>query len=197
MRLVPSLPIHWARRAAVAGLVGLVILGLAGCEEPEIKKYNAPRDKPTPDFTRLSSYQLPAGWTRMSKPVELSVASFTVGEGDKAVIITVSRFPGEGGGATANVNRWRDKVGLEPLKPEQIKDMPTLTVDGEKAIYVDVASPKDKKDPKRILGAIADRGIMTWFFKMQGPPEQVEQQKTAFETFIQSVKFGGTGGNDE
>ena len=61
-----------------------------GCDQPEIKKYSAPREKASPDFTRLASYELPKGWVRQAQPKELSVATFQIGEGDKAIVVTLS-----------------------------------------------------------------------------------------------------------
>jgi hypothetical protein len=184
------------RRAFGISLAAFVLTGLVGCDRPEVKQYSAPRDRTAPDNTRLESYRLPDGWTRLTKSVELSVASFQVGNGDKPIIVTVSRFPGKAGGLDANITRWRGKVGLEPLDENQAaKDILWLKVDGEKTPYVDLANPK-KADADRILGVVAERGPVTWFFKMQGAPDKVGQQKAAFEAFVESIKFGGTGAND-
>jgi len=170
--------------------------GLLGCDSAEIKKYTVPREKAATDFTRLDSYRLPPGWTRLAKPVEFILASFQAGGGDKVVMITVSRLPGKVGGLSLNITRWRDKIGLPAIGEDQMsKEMLWLTVGGEKTPYVDLANPM-KANADRILGVVAERGPVTWFFKMQGPPEQVGQQKAAFEAFVESVKFGGTGAND-
>jgi hypothetical protein len=169
---------------------------VVGCEDPEIQKYTAARDKNPQHDTQLESYQVPADWVRQNQPVELSVATFKVGEGPKTVLVTVSRFPGDGGGLAANIKRWRGKVDLPPLAEEQIlKEVKWLKVDGGKLAYVDLADPK-KADGKRILGAVARRGPVTWFFKMEGPNPLVGQHKDAFETFVQSLKFAGPGVND-
>jgi hypothetical protein len=184
------------RRLMLAAFSGWVLLGLLGCDGPEIKKYTAPREKAAPDFTRLDSYTVPPGWTRRANPVELSVATFQVGGGDKTAVITLSRFPGKAGGLALNVERWRKKVGLPPIEEEQMnKEMLWLKLSGEKTPYVDLSNPS-KADTDRILGVVAERGPVTWFFKMQGPPDLVGQQKAAFEAFIESVKFGGTGASD-
>jgi hypothetical protein len=143
----------------------------------------------------LDKYDLPEGWTRLAKPVEFSVTSFQAGS-DKSLMVTISRLPGKAGGLAANITRWRGKVGLPEITDEQMaKEMQWLTMDGEKTPYIDLANPK-KENADRILGVVAERGPVTWFFKMQGPPEQVGLQKATFEKFIESIKFGGTGAND-
>ena len=98
---------------------------------------------------------------------------------------------------SANIERWRGKVGLEAQKSdeEMRKSLLWLKVDGEKTPYVDLANP-GKSDADRILGVVAERGPVTWFFKLQGPPDQVGQRKSEFEAFVESVKFGGTGASD-
>jgi hypothetical protein len=183
-------------RVAGIALALSALVGLVGCDRPEVKQYTAPRERTAVDYTRLESYRLPDDWTRLTKPVEFSVASFQVGGGEKPTVVTISRLPGKAGGLAENITRWRGKVGLGPLDEDQLaKEILWLKVDGEKSPYVDLANPK-KADAGRILGVIAERGSVTWFFKMQGPPDQVGQQKAAFEAFVESVKFGETGGND-
>jgi hypothetical protein len=44
---------------------------------------------------------------------------------------------------------------------------------------------------------VAERGSVAWFFKMQGSYQLVGQEKAAFEAFVQSVKFGAPGANNE
>jgi hypothetical protein len=206
------------RRVALIGLCGLAIVGLAGCEDPQIKKYSAAREKITPDFTRLGSYKVPEGWTRLNRPQAPGkdpnkdpslqpLATFEVRKGDKSVLVTVSRLPGGAGGLSMNIMRWRGQIGFPKATTDEEFDkelkeirefeegLPKLMVDGEKAAYVDLINPR-KKDAGRILGVAVERGPVTWFFKMHGPGELVEQEQKAFKEFVESVKFGGTGAND-
>src|SRR5262245_10065121 len=100
------------RRLTLWGACSLVLLGFVGCEKPEIKQYDAARDKQTPDYTRLSDYTLPKGWTRLAQPKDFSVATFQVSRDGKTALITVSRLPGSGGGLVPNIARWRGKAGM-------------------------------------------------------------------------------------
>lgn len=45
------------------------------------------------------------------------------------------------------------------------------------------------KVPVRMLVAMAPHGERTWFFKLMGPVETVDQQRKAFDEFLQSVRF--------
>ncbi|HYV36174.1 MAG TPA: hypothetical protein VE988_10750 [Gemmataceae bacterium] len=182
-------------RVAPAALFAVTVLVFAGCEEPEIKKYTAAKEKSTVDkSSRLAGYKAPDDWVRMSKVMSPAVAGFEIGEGKKKVTVTLTRFIDEGG-LVANIDRWRKQIGLPPGNEEQNrKDIRYLNIDGEKTPYVDLANP-GKADSDRILGVIAKPGSTTWFFKMYGPPDQVELHKAAFEQFVESVRFAGSGAN--
>jgi hypothetical protein len=215
----PMAPTHdcrLLRYLAPLGFCVLTVCGLAGCEDPEIKKYSASRDEAVADFTRLADYKVPDGWMRVTKvketakdkdPTKLALATFEIHKADKTVQVTISRLPGSAGGLDFNISRWRGQVGFpkpadekefeKEMKDIQVikKGMVTLQVDGKKADYVDLSHP-EKKDAGRILGVVINCGSVTWFFKMHGPTELVEQEKEAFKRFVESVKFGGTGAND-
>ena len=114
----------------------------------------------------------------------------------KIVLITVSRLPSKVDGLMANLERWCGKVGLPKAIDE--KNILHLMIDGKKTPYVDLKRPDGAKaEVDRLLGVVAERGPVTWFFKLQGPADQVGEQKTAFEAFVTSVKFGDTGAKDE
>jgi hypothetical protein len=55
-------------------------------------------------------------------------------------------------------------------------------------------APRDETAPagkpnQRLLAAILPHGERTWFFKLMGPAQEVEQYKGAFDRFIKSVRF--------
>jgi hypothetical protein len=47
--------------------------------------------------------------------------------------------------------------------------------------------------PTEMLGIIAPRGKTTWFFKLTGLPDAVDQVKDGFARFARSLKFGNDG----
>jgi hypothetical protein len=129
------------------------------------------------------TYRAPEGWKELPGD-GISVVSFEVGEGSQTAKVTVTPA---GGDLAANVNRWRDQVGLGAASEEQIKrDSRPIDMDRSPGQYVDLTGPKG-----RILAVLVPRGGTTWFFKMKGPPDVVGRQKAAFETFIGSVRFTG------
>ena len=94
----------------------LSIIGLTGCQEDEIRKYRVP--KPAPENVNAQGgagfrYTVPEGWekTASSGPIRTE-ASFVIEKDGQSAQVTVTAFPGEAGGLAANINRWRDQLGL-------------------------------------------------------------------------------------
>jgi hypothetical protein len=99
--------------------------------------------------------------------------------------VTVTALGGPAGGLLANVNRWRDQVGLARTTEEQLKkDQRPLDVAGGPAAYFDLAGAD-----KHILVVVLPHGGQTYFLKMTGSPGEVGKQQGAFEAFAKSVRF--------
>ena len=142
-----------------------------------------PSTRPKPAAPARPMFTAPSGWTATA-PGMMAFAAFEVGQGSDKASITVSQA---GGSPIDNINRWRGQVGLSTVSDDLIKaESKSIDVAGEKCLYVDLSN---KEANKRILGVIYPQGDRSWFFKMTGPPEQVEKQKPAFEAFVRSVKF--------
>jgi hypothetical protein len=143
------------------------------------------------------TYKAPEGWKETDRVVKRGgievryEAALKVEDGGASALLTVSKFPDDAGGLLANVNRWRDQVGLPRLSEEQLtKQGKKVEVGGGKGLAVDFEGKE-----RRVVGAIVSRKGMTWFIKMDGPAELVGKQKAAFDKFVGSVKFdGGNGG---
>jgi hypothetical protein len=145
-------------------------------------------EKQEPDAQLPLTYQTPPGWKEQPARDGISLAIFQILEGDRKALVTISTA---GGSATANVNRWRAQVGLEPVSEEQIqKDIRPIDVSGSQGQYADLTGP-ESAGGSRILAVMVPREGITWFFKMRGPADIVGRQKSAFETFVRSVRFTG------
>jgi hypothetical protein len=134
---------------------------------------------------------LPAGWKEMP-PSQFLLAKYLIaGAGGADAEVNVSMLAGEGGGVVANVTRWRGQLGLPPLSEEDMsKQMQSLDVPGGKAVLVDMTGTDRKTGKKaRLIGVIAPQAGDTWFYKLMGDEQVVEQQKDAFTKFIQTAKF--------
>ncbi|MDX1945772.1 MAG: hypothetical protein SFU86_10280 [Pirellulaceae bacterium] len=75
-------------------------------------------------------------------------------------------------------------AGCEPAEQitQYTADKPTLVS----------ATPPTAAQPQQTLGAILLVDKTGWFFKLVGPPDEVEAQREAFQGFIKSLTFAGT-----
>ncbi len=136
----------------------------------------------------------PAGWTEVP-PSEMRVGSFKItGADGKQADVSIVPLPGLAGGDPANVNRWRGQVNL-PALPEDA--LAKLTEDvqagGQPAELYDIAGENQQTgQAARILAVIQHRDGITWFFKMTGDGDLVEQQKPAFVSFLGTLNFAAS-----
>jgi hypothetical protein len=145
-------------------------------------------DKAVAEGDGPPTFQAPPGWKKAPLK-EFSIATFQAGEGDQAVIVTVKPAAGN---LAANLNLWRQQVGLPPVKGEQLKeDIRPLKMGDSPAAYVEYLGPEGQPGRRAIFGAIPARIGGLWFFKMSGPADAVIGQRAAFQEFLQSVRFSG------
>lgn len=134
---------------------------------------------------------LPAGWTQIPAST-MRVASFTVtnAQGQQADVSVVP-LAGMGGGDFPNVNRWRGQVGLPDASDAELQSASEdVETAGQPAKLYDIAGQSpDNHKPTRILAAIQHRDDTSWYFKMMGDADLVEQQKPTFLRFLKSVSF--------
>lgn len=145
-------------------------------------------------------YTTPPGWEEHQDPQGFAAVAFRVAEGDRSAEVTVTPLGGLAGGLAANVNRWRDQLGLPAVGEDELrKEVRDVRVEGGTAQYVDLTGPAAQGEQRRrILVMILPQGERTWFFKMIGPADVVARQQAAFEAFVKSVRFAGdTGANHE
>jgi hypothetical protein len=136
-------------------------------------------------------WQVPAAWKEIEGGGFL-VAKFIIGGSDSSqAAVNVSSSAGDGGGVSANVNRWRGQLGLNPLSESEIDKLVTsVDINGGKAMLVDMTGADVKSGAKaRLIAAIVPRSQQTWFFKLMGPSQLVDQQKDAFTNFVKGVKY--------
>ena len=132
------------------------------------------------------AWTVPAGW-KQEAPASVQLARFSSAnpDGSKAEV-TVTVLMGEGGGALANVNRWRAQLGLSPLDEAGLAKLATsIETSAGAATVVDLVS--DSKE-KRIVAARAAREGQTWFYRLSGSDAAVAAQKEAFLKFVQSAR---------
>jgi len=145
---------------------------------------------PPPPASALPEWQVPAGW-QPAAATTMRLASFVIeGTGGQKGDLSVVVLGSKGGGALANVNRWRGQLSLDPLDEAGLsrEGVALTTPAGDAALVVDL-SGKGAFEGQRILGAIVERADRAWFYKLTGPSALVDAQKDAFLGFLRSVKY--------
>jgi hypothetical protein len=142
------------------------------------------------EATPVSVAGLPDGWKEIPNPPMLLAKYVIQGSGDAKADVNISALAGTGGGLMMNINRWRGQLGLSPLSEEDFsKEARTMDLAGGKATLVDLTGTDKAGKRSRLVGIIAPQTDQTWFYKLIGDPQIVEQQKDAFTKFIQTAKF--------
>jgi hypothetical protein len=131
-------------------------------------------------------YAAPEGWEKKA-PGMMAKDAYLIEDGKNSAEVTLTPL---GGDPAANINRWREQVGLEKVDPDEIgKSAKLIQVAGIKSYYVDIGNPKGEPTKNRILGVIVPLNRRTsWFIKMTGPLDFVGQHKADFEKFVESFK---------
>ena len=132
-------------------------------------------------------WEAPADW-KPKPATAIRKGSFSITRGAEAADMSITAFPGDVGGLSANVNRWRSQVGLPALDDSA---MGTVTevfdANGLHFTMVDFAGT-EPSGQQRILAAFAPWQGGTWFFKLTGPAALVEDEKPAFAAFLKTVR---------
>ena len=137
------------------------------------------------------AWEIPAGWQEVPAG-QFLLAKFAVSGAEGAqASVNISMSAGSGGGLLANVNRWRGQLGLGPWSESDLSArVQAVDIEGGKASFVDLTGtdPRSGK-PTRLVGAIVPQAAQTWFYKLMGGADLVEQQKETFSRFVKTTKY--------
>ncbi len=134
----------WKREVSsvlVALLIGLICIGVTGCEEgvrerevPKgVESVPGPSVPATPSAEAPSTgddpsepWAVPAGWERDHLTRQMRYATFMINSAPGGPVeVAITRFPGQVGGVLANVNRWRGQTGLQPVSEDELDQLLT------------------------------------------------------------------------
>lgn len=129
----------------------------------------------------------PATW-QVGAPNAMRKGSYRIaGEADAVAEISITAFPGDVGGEIANVNRWRNQLGLPAAPAAEISNALTHREQaGLRISIVEIPSPAGPQ-AQRLIGAMVPFGEATWFFKLTGPDAVVAREKPAFLAFLETI----------
>jgi len=113
--------------------------------------------------------------------------SWQIAQDDLTADMSVLVFPGDVGGDLANINRWRQQVGLPAIDAATLaKELTAIPVGAYEGQFITLINPDTGQG---IIGAILAKDGATWFFKMIGPAPLVIQEMTAFKQFLAATEF--------
>jgi len=138
-------------------------------------------------------FEAPEGW-KLSEGSSLRIASYEVAlEGFEPADFSITSFPGDAGGIEANVNRWRQQIGLRPWSESQVESNkePLQVGDLEFALFDLRPRTEAEKErvKERILAAILKHDGRSWFYKLRGDVFLVETQRNKFRQLVESSRF--------
>lgn len=143
-----------------------------------------PAAQDNPVLARLSALAPPEGWTKAETTSAFTTAAFLITSPGGEARMTISGLSGPAGGVLANINRWRDQLGL-PAVATLAEASPTDL--GSGACLVEFGPPADDK---RTIGAIIPGSDSSWFFKLTGAAPTVRAQREAFLRVVRGVGLG-------
>jgi hypothetical protein len=163
------------RSAAMpAGMGGMGAMGSDGVEPP-----------PAPAGGGLR-WTLPTGWTE-SAGGQMRYATLkppVTGRIDASVVM----LPGPAGGELANVNRWRNQIGLPPLDEPALAKARTVVKTRAGALHVyDFTSDGDPRS--RVVAGLTSAKGETWFVKLNGDAAAVAAARADFIKLLGSLRF--------
>lgn len=195
-------------RAALLVACSAALLALAGCEDKtEIRTYTTPKETPgvvnsAPAQSAASTgeepihWSLPEGWTQEPGD-DIRFATLTDARSDPPLTITVTKLPARAGDLLANVNRWRGQLGLAPIDEAQmVQDVHPLEGVPLAAVLVDLVAPEaGGGEPARMLAAVYETPVWTWFLKCTAPSSQLAARQDEVLAIYRSVHLDSAGGH--
>ena len=222
----PNYPLAIAASDVIpCGYIGVVavLVCVLGCgsdtaiRSTDVRRYSAPKEKTLsaddiaqagrqtsrPQQSRQIDYSLPEGWTEVSGPSGMRLATLSIGgeEGQEISIIPAS------GTTRSNVERWQKQLD-EEASSEEIADLVdkamakagSVDVQGKKAtvVLLTEATSNDEKDTESILGGMLPMDDSnTLFVKFRGPTEIARKEQKKFIAFMASLRMLQGSGEQE
>lgn len=190
-------------RASRALLIGIALAVCPACKKDEITAYRVPKEAPpalpgpatggemgglggAPVGHAGLSWTIPNGWKEQAASGMRAGSFRAPGAGGKDVDISVVPLAGDAGGELANVNRWRGQLGLPPVDASNVSSVvKSVRLGSHEARLVEFSNGQGQ----RLLAAVLRNNATTYFFKASGDDAAVRSVKSAFLSFVGSVRF--------
>ncbi len=173
-----ELPGHKAK-ALVVNLVG--------------RRSTSPRQSPAPMAANYPNWDIPEGYvqTRAPNPQFGGRGAYAFKKDGQQVELIISSIgqPITAGNLSEHLDRWRNMVGIPPLKPgEPLDQMKAIKVGDRDGRQLKFVGPSQKT----MFVAFTEYGGQTWYFRFIGDTPLVDKEETRFTSIVQSVRFSAT-----
>jgi hypothetical protein len=150
------------------------------------------------------TWAAPSSWTKETPSSQMRRAQYKIsGPGGPAECVVFYFGPGQGGDATANVERWASQFTTPDGKPVgkgykrrdfKVGDLSVSMVEVTGTYVGGMGGPSSGGDKPNsmLLGAVVQGPDANWFFRAIGPRSTLEKERGPFEKMIRSVKRGGS-----
>jgi len=174
-------------------LIFLLLIFFFGCQlnnEEHIKSYKIPK-KLSFNNNEISSipfqWDTPDYWIPSSKS-SMRVASYLIPTSNGSADLSVIYLNGDGGGIPANVNRWREQLGLPKLSDEEIiNNGESFSGNlGEYKIYEII---NNNNDESAFLCSIIPAEDFVIFVKLNTYLENINKLKEEFIKYSSSFRY--------
>jgi hypothetical protein len=128
-------------------------------------------------------FETPDGWIELAPQQFRDVNLRPGGHPELECYVTV--LQGAGGGLSANVNRWRGQLGLEPMGDDDMAALPATSLLGRAAVRVELSG--EGADARALLGVVLSSAGSMVTVKMTGPSTLVEEQRAGFDRFCETL----------
>tara|TARA_B100000029_G_scaffold513266_1_gene612248 strand:+ start:1637 stop:2185 length:549 start_codon:yes stop_codon:yes gene_type:complete len=133
------------------------------------------------------SWDSPDLWIK-GEPSSMRVGSYKVPFSEGMGDLSITHFPGDGGGLEANINRWRGQVNLLPLSLDEIVGM---AIYGQSDIgpYKIFKIINENNPSSAFLCSIIEAKNSTIFVKLNIPLKGVYELENDFKNFSSTFKY--------
>jgi hypothetical protein len=142
-----------------------------------------PREPEPPARAALLAWTAPDHWQRGADRFGREVTFTVSGEAE----CWVSVLGGDGGGLRANVDRWRDQLGLPALAAGEEPRLQPIAMLGRQADLLEIEGAGAHAG-RAMLVAIGPFEAGTVFVRMTGPQASLAGERAAFEAFCASLR---------
>ncbi len=187
------------------GVLSAMVLGLVACSngDKDVETYRLAKDEAENGNTQLAGWgqdlsqaaseyklewDLPEGWVEET-PSGMRVGSFKVhGPDGELADVSVTMLPGDGGGDLANVNRWRDQLGLDAWTEQEFSSNSRAvsnSLGNGRAVNMVSEAPEDRQ---RIIGSVVHTEYGACFVKMKGDDVLTAEQEDNLIKFVEKLR---------